>query len=277
MRTIIFCILFLYLNNFKAQSSFRIFYKVDSKQNRDNDSVRSDIYIVNAYPNQKLSLFYNNVYYNSDSIMTNLKNISDATGGVNIDFDKLGSVNWNKGVLTKNNEMYMIENFDGDSYKYIDNTAINWKISTYKKKCGEYDCQKATADYKGRQWEAWFVNDMPINVFPYRFSGLPGLIYEINDSTNSYHFTFLGLKKIKDDPFYPKIFSTAILTTKNKYSKAFSNYKNDPSKKLREGKLVTDSGETMIIFGGFSKNFIEEKVKATKTRLALINNPIELE
>jgi len=40
---------------------------------------------------------------------------------------------------------------------------------------------------------------------------------------------------------------------------------------------VTDSGEVMEIFGGFSKKFIEEKTNSIKKELSEYNNPIELE
>lgn len=278
MKTIVGFILLCCVTTFQAQSSYRIFYKVDSKPRNAKDSLVSDIYLYDTYPKEKLSMFYNNVYYNSDSIMASLNSISNVSGGVHLDFDNLGNTNWNKGVILKSDKMYSVENFDGDSYKYPEtNNIIKWEILKDNKKCGEYNCQKAAANYKGRVWNAWFTTDVPLTVFPYKFAGLPGLIYEIEDNTNSYHFTFIGLKKIKDEPFSPSIFSKAIPTTKNKYLKAFSDYKKDPSKKLKEGKLVTDSGEVMEIFGGFSKKFIEEKTNAIKKELSEYNNPIELE
>jgi hypothetical protein len=209
--------------------------------------------------------------------MTNLNTISNVAGGAYINFDDLGSTHWNKGVLLKNDEMYLVENFDGDSYKYPEKSVIHWNFLSEKKRCDEYDCQKAIANYKGRVWEAWFTTDIPLNIFPYTFAGLPGLVYELQDSTNSYQFSFIGLKKINNEPFYPDIFSRAILTTKEKYLKAYSNYKKDPSKKLKEGKLVTGSGEVMEIFGGFSKKYIEETTNSIKKELSEYNNPVELE
>ena len=261
----------------QGQSSYRIFYKVDSKPNIEKDSITTDIYLLDVYPKERLSIFYNNAYYDLDSIEASLKIIANAAGAVRFDFNKLKSMHWNKGVLLKNDEMSAIENFDGDSFKYSENVSINWNILNDKKKCGDYDCQKASGNFRGRNWEAWFTTDIPLNIFPYKFAGLPGLVYEIDDSTNSYRFIFIGLKKINDNPFYPSVFSKAVSTSKKNYLKAFSNYKKDPSKKLKDGFLVTDSGETMEIFGGFSKKFIAERTNEIKKQLSENNNPIELE
>ncbi len=49
--------------------------------------------------------------------------------------------------------------------------------------------------YKGREWEAWFTQDIPVQEGPYIFNGLPGLIVEMKDTGNSYEFFFSGLKK----------------------------------------------------------------------------------
>ena len=278
MKKFFFLFSILFTSFCFSQNSFRIFYKVDSKLNKENDSITTDIYLLDTYPKDKLTLFYNYVYYNTDSTMSAIKEVSDRNGGVNFDFNTLKNYNWNKGILSQNNNLFSIEIFDGDSYKFNDPINLKWELSNEQKKCGDYNCQKATTKFKGREWEAWFTKDVPLNISPYKFSGLPGIIYEINDKTNSYKFTIIGLKKINDNPpYYPSSFKKSIPTSKRKYLQAFQNFKTDPAKKLRDGFLVTESGETIEIFGGFSKAFIEKKTNAIKNLLQYNNNPIELE
>ena len=64
-----------------------------------------------------------------------------------------------------------------DNYKEV--SEVNEKNET--KKIGTYVCQKATLNYCGRHWEAWFTKEVPLNKGPYFFDGLPGLIIYIND------------------------------------------------------------------------------------------------
>jgi GLPGLI family protein len=53
---------------------------------------------------------------------------------------------------------------------------IDWKIANENQKIGEYDCQKATAQFKGIEIVAWFTTAIAINDGPLMLSGLPGLI-----------------------------------------------------------------------------------------------------
>lgn len=43
--------------------------------------------------------------------------------------------------------------------------------------------------YAGRNWTAWYTEDIPIQFGSYKFNGLPGLILEIYDDKEHYHFT----------------------------------------------------------------------------------------
>lgn len=76
--------------------------------------------------------------------------------------------------------------------------ALNWKILPEKKKKGIYNTQKATVNYGGREWIAWFTNDIPVNDGPYVFHGLPGLIVAIHDSEEDYTFHLVQVKKMEN-------------------------------------------------------------------------------
>jgi GLPGLI family protein len=47
------------------------------------------------------------------------------------------------------------------------------KISSEKRKIGDFDCQRAELDYGGRKWIAWFAAEIPFQDVPYVFHGLP--------------------------------------------------------------------------------------------------------
>lgn len=59
---------------------------------------------------------------------------------------------------------------------------MNWKISIESKIIQQYTCMKATCDFRGRSYIAWFTNEIPISEGPWKFKGLPGLILEMEDT-----------------------------------------------------------------------------------------------
>ncbi|WP_435524227.1 GLPGLI family protein [Chryseobacterium indoltheticum] len=52
---------------------------------------------------------------------------------------------------------------------------IKWNISNEHKKIGVWAATKATTNFGGRNWTAWFSEDIPLPYGPYVFYGLPGL------------------------------------------------------------------------------------------------------
>lgn len=73
--------------------------------------------------------------------------------------------------------------------------AITWKITNEFKIIGNYNCQKATTNFKNNNYSVWYTQDIPLSFGPWKFYGLPGLILEINDETNFYkiHATKVNL------------------------------------------------------------------------------------
>lgn len=72
---------------------------------------------------------------------------------------------------------------------------LDWHITSEEKEIGGYKSQKATVSYRGREWTAWFTEELPIPYGPYVFGGLPGLILELRDQKGEYAFTFSGMEK----------------------------------------------------------------------------------
>lgn len=71
---------------------------------------------------------------------------------------------------------------------------IQWEISDSTKSVLGYDCIKATANYHGRNWTAWFAPDIPLQEGPWKLTGLPGLILEASESTGQHSFVATGLE-----------------------------------------------------------------------------------
>lgn len=58
---------------------------------------------------------------------------------------------------------------------------FDWKFSDETKTIQNFECTKATVDFRGRQYIVWFTTDIPVSFGPWKFHGLPGLILEVYD------------------------------------------------------------------------------------------------
>ncbi len=103
-------------------------------------------------------------------------------------------------------------------FQYEEQLDLNWKITKDIRKIGTYNCQFATVNYGGRIWNAWFTKDIPIDVGPYKFKGLPGCIVEISDSDEIFKYTLVRHvdKKVLRLEHYPFVAKKTIEKTTRK-------------------------------------------------------------
>jgi GLPGLI family protein len=73
-----------------------------------------------------------------------------------------------------------------------------WSVNQDEKTIMGYHCQKATTNYLGRKWIAWFTTELPFNSGPWKLTGLPGLILEAEDEEG--HFAFIAVSAGKPAP-----------------------------------------------------------------------------
>lgn len=74
----------------------------------------------------------------------------------------------------------------------------NWKLHQDTKKIGDFTCQKATIRFRGRNYIAWFTNQIPVPFGPWKFKGLSGLILEVYDTDKVFHITTSEIKIDKE-------------------------------------------------------------------------------
>lgn len=81
-------------------------------------------------------------------------------------------------------------------YTYSEPTeSFRWQIHGDTVTISGMLCQKATIDWGGRHWVAWFTSEIPINNGPYKFQGLPGLIVSIADDRGFFAFSFVSINQ----------------------------------------------------------------------------------
>lgn len=170
-------------------------------------------------------------------------------------------------------------------FKYDDPVTFNWKILPDKEKIGAYNTQKATTEFGGRKWIAWFSTELPFQDGPYKFHGLPGLIVKIEDDGKNYSWTLQGNKNVEnweEFSFAEKantkygMSNTAVATTKEKFTKSYENFKADPLAEARPYMTPEFLNRTMP---GSSKTFgemMKEQEKLLKDFFGSNNNPIEI-
>ena len=167
---------------------------------------------------------------------------------------------------------------------YSENLNFNWKIDSQKEKIGEYNAQKATADFGGRKWTAWFTTDIPFQDGPYKFHGLPGLIVKISDDANNYSWELKGNKKI---PKYNEVtYVESVMPggnggkvqelTREKFTKTWNDYKKDPFPTMRP--LLTQQMLSMKMPGmdGTMGDYLKQQEKQSIEFYKANDNPIEV-
>lgn len=76
---------------------------------------------------------------------------------------------------------------------------LQLQITSETKTVAGLTCVKATTDFRGRQWIAWFTPDIPLAFGPWKLNGLPGLILEAADSTNKFIMQAVKVEYRKDE------------------------------------------------------------------------------
>lgn len=98
-----------------------------------------------------------------------------------------------------NNEIVSIDITDLESFKCVEQlNPQDWQFTTDTLSVLGYLCQKATAIFRGREYEAWFTTEIPIKEGPWKLYGLPGLILKASTNDGLFTFEAIGLENLKD-------------------------------------------------------------------------------
>ncbi|MDB5211772.1 MAG: hypothetical protein JWQ30_2599, partial [Sediminibacterium sp.] len=95
--------------------------------------------------------------------------------------------------------------------------VIKWNITQETKEIKGLPCQKATGDFKGRSYEAWFCSQLPFSNGPWKLGGLPGLILEASDVKKEVVFTFTSFETNDSVKTTIRIPENAVKTTPEKF------------------------------------------------------------
>lgn len=164
------------------------------RDTRNSQSKRQAICILQI--GEKFSRFADHNFVKLDSLDEKYSHQQEVTSK---EFGMYNSFfgNWDN-VLVKNvvDKKNIIQDYAKNKYQYEESQPnFEWKLEKDTKEILNYICYKATMEYRGRKYTAWYTKDIPINNGPYIFEGLPGLIMEIEDTKDHYHFTAIAIDK----------------------------------------------------------------------------------
>src|SRR5690606_38747581 len=122
-------------------------------------------------------------------------------------------------------------------------------------------------DFGGRCWVAWFVPDIPIADGPYKFCGLPGLILNMEDTTGSWRFAFVGIEHVDRNAVVTYDRQTPpSLIDKERFFKE--------KRKYLTNRTVCEEGSGVIVMANEKDRL--DAIKRDRERAAKDNNWIEL-
>lgn len=284
MKKVLQVILITTMVLLNAQNSAnRFFYELTYKPNKDSAKLEKEMMVLDIDQNKSLYQSYEKIQI--DSITGIMIKEASKTGFP--DFKRIGNRRTRfTHQISKSypiREVVYKDRISMDHYSFRENPKLDWKISDEKQKIGTYNAQKATADFGGRKWIAWFTTEIPFQDGPYKFYGLPGLIVKVGDEAGNYSWELKGNKKtdhIAEVSSVEELMNQTGLfvskeITKEKFTEKYEQYKKDPLAGIRQmlGQVPAD----VKVSDEFSlSKEMRSAEKQMKEHIAQNNNSIEL-
>lgn len=130
--------------------------------------------------------------------------------------------NYPHGKLTHTEKICM------DWFRYEEEMPeLEWELTDSVTNVLGYECHSAVCNFRGREWTAFYTEDIPLMEGPWKLHGLPGLIMRASDKEGHYLFECIGIKSNADRPItsYKVPYNT---TGRAKYYDAKNRYDVNP-------------------------------------------------
>lgn len=231
---VLLAVSFSFAQNQRFIYNYNFTLDVSKKDTLDSELMYLDV-------NKDGSHFYSRSRFVFDSILTNQvqKNTQSMSMNVSINMKGMtrGKIGWSVSKTYPEYKIVFKDNMGTDRYNVSDSRKMEWKILPEKEQVGEFNAQKATTTFAGRNWTAWFTPEIPIQDGPYKFHGLPGLIVKMEDESHTHNFVLTAVQnnvvpaEQAESPL--SSFRQSISLNQNQYKKAFLENRNDPAKSMR--------------------------------------------
>lgn len=228
------------------KSKVNIYYNTSFVSNPNNATKKKQGVSV-LQIGEKYSKFVDNNQLKIDSLDSEFSKLPKV-GAKELNLLLANKVQWRTQVFkNKTTQKNTILENTFDNYQYTEaQPKIDWKINSETKEILGYKCREATAKYRGRDYTAWYSEDLPFSDGPHQFAGLPGLILEIYDNQEHYHFTAIAIDT-KEKSIYQRAREKEIKTTREKFRKASKSYHQNPGFNMNLGEVYDANGNPMKI------------------------------
>lgn len=75
-----------------------------------------------------------------------------------------------------------------------------WTLADEGKEILGYKCKSAKCSFRGRDYTAYYTDEIPVADGPWKFGGLPGFIMEVKDTNSHYSFVCVGINSNANRP-----------------------------------------------------------------------------
>ncbi|SFI68205.1 GLPGLI family protein [Kaistella treverensis] len=274
--------LFLSFSFLLNAQNHRIFYEYSFKMDSlHRENVVKELMVLDITKNG--SNYYSQEKFVYDSLVNEQFSRARATQSSNINLSKIPRKAKVSHTVTKKYPAFEADfhtSINGDNFVIKETEKQNWKISPETSEIGGMKAQKATTDFGGRKWIAWFTNEIQFQDGPYKFHGLPGLILNLEDEKGDHIFRFAGSKKMPQKAvIFPETKEDELLITKEKFKQLWREYLKDPAKKIRQ--MLADSEMQIKVTDQNGKELsnseiIRSREQRAKEALKKTNNFLEL-
>lgn len=106
-----------------------------------------------------------------------------------------------KGDCLRDEHLWVIQNYPKEGmftveealhpafFSYIESMdSLRWELLSGDSIIMKYTCHKACLQYAGREWMAWYTEEIPISSGPWKLTGLPGFVLFAIDKTGTHIF-----------------------------------------------------------------------------------------
>jgi GLPGLI family protein len=228
-------------------------------------------FIFNSSVSQNYKVIYNfEQFAKNINLKTTIKSYLEGDGDMSIyeeDFQNSRSKgNEEDEMITLNKNPIFFKDLRDNIFCYSDQirfkyftikdkiNPIDWQLMDESKIILGYSCQKASCNFRGRQYYVFFTNEIPIQDGPWKLIGLPGLILEAtsDDTYASFKITVEKLDFSQEGKSYTNVY-------RGKESITFQEFKSLYKNKYDESlfKVINQEGETRPMGKGFREYYIE--------------------
>lgn len=193
-------ILFLVLFNsvLSAQENYRFTYELNyAIDSLDRNNRKVEFFLLDIQ--KEKSTFRSLNGFKRDSLFT-IMNQQFSNGTLSrIDLRGYPNTTFPYTIIKTMDKTDVYQRINKSNFYYEENKFTDWKLVDYPEKFSfdNVECKTAKMYFSGREYIAWYREDIPIHDGPYVFSGLPGLIVKIQDAKKDYIFELKEIRKMQ--------------------------------------------------------------------------------